>query len=203
VTAAVWAPVVAIVLFALLHNVTPVGLLAERLRGAQRQRALLACAVVFLVVPLAIAMGHAGDAARALGLVGTDNGPLDFGDLAAQMPSFVPLPWLSTEFGADLFRAAAFLQCMHYAVVIGVLPRLGAGASGQATRLTWPPAASFRMAVIALAVLLLFGFVIDFGDARACYGVFASIHAWVEVPVLLLACASSTLPSARSLATAS
>ena len=191
VAAANTAPVVALVLFALLHNVTPVGLLAERLRGAERRRALLACGAVFGMLPLAIAMGYFGHAVGALGLVGTESGPLDSGDLATHMPSFVPMPLLATQFGLDLFRAAAFLQCMHYAVVIGVLPRLGAGSPVQATRLAWPSAASFRQAVLFLTALLLVGFVGEFGSARACYGVFASIHAWIEVPVLLLACAAS------------
>jgi hypothetical protein len=42
--------------------------------------------------------------------------------------------------------------------------------------------------VVGLAGAVAFvAFVADFAGARAWYGVIAAVHAWVELPVLLLA----------------
>jgi hypothetical protein len=43
------------------------------------------------------------------------------------------------------------------------------------------------LAGAAIGSLLLFAW--SFRDARAAYGVLAAVHAWVEVPILLLALA--------------
>ncbi|MDA1193963.1 MAG: hypothetical protein O2894_02155 [Planctomycetota bacterium] len=179
---AVLAPLATLVLLAVLHNLTPIGFLLERLDGAARRRMVLGVAVLFGVVPLAVA---AGVPTRVL--AGLDSGGvLGAGPLADQLGTFVPAAWRGGDFAVRLFAAAAYLQCMHYAVVIGVLPRL---EPAGAARIIWP---ARRTWVTALCVVAGVGFAVfawSFRDARALYGLFALVHAWIEVPVLLAALA--------------
>lgn len=196
------APTTALVLFALLHNVTPVGLLCERLRGGARIAALLASAVAFLLVPLAIASGLLGGWLADLGCHASIAGPWSVGELDQHLGAFVPESWRGTEFGDDLFAAAAFLQCMHYVVVIAVLPKLGPGEAPLRSRLPWPAPRGFIKALVVATAMLLVAYLVSFANARACYGVFASVHAWVEVPILLLACVAPPLARAPEVAVA-
>lgn len=176
------APSVTLVLFAFLHNLTPAGLLAERLRGRTRRRALLGCAVAMVAVPLA--MVTLLPAPQVLG------GPLDTGVLDAHLPVFVPGPWLGGPFADRMFAVAAWLQCVHYALVLHVLPRLGAGDVEPRPVLPWPAPRAFAGLLLVLGGTMTLGFVAGFGSARACYGVFAAVHAWLELPVLVLATAA-------------
>ncbi|MBL8735292.1 MAG: hypothetical protein JNL12_02575 [Planctomycetes bacterium] len=175
------APSVTLVLFAFLHNLTPAGLLAERLRGRARQKALLGCAIAMLVVPLA--MVTLSPAPLVL------DGPLDTGVLDAHLPVFVPGPWLGGPFADRMFAVAAWLQCVHYALVLHVLPRLGAGDVEPRPLLPWPAPRAFAGLLLLLGGAMALAFVAGFGTARACYGVFAAVHAWLELPVLVLATA--------------
>lgn len=192
---AVRAPIPTLVVLALAHNLTPVGFLAERLRGAARRSAMLACAIVFGAIPLAIASGLATELLLALGP--TEGGPPGVGEVDLHLTAFVPPALAYEPWALDLFRAAAFLQCMHYAVVLHVLPRLGGASETAGSRLRWPPRGVFGLAVAALGALFVGGFALSFGDARAVYGVFAAVHAWVELPILLVALG---VPPARALA---
>jgi hypothetical protein len=184
---ALWAPAATLVVFALLHNLSPVAFLAERLRGRARTSALLAAGLVFGILPLWIVSGGAVDLLAGLGP--TLGGPPRVGPLALHLGAFVPAGLQADRLGLDLFRAAAFLQCMHYAVVLHVLPRLGGGGETAGARWAWPEPRSLRRVVAALAVLTALGFAWSFGATRAVYGVFAAVHAWVEIPVLLAAIA--------------
>ncbi len=187
---AAWrAPLDAIVVLALLHNLTPVGFLGERLRGAHRRKALFACAAVFAVIPLLIASGIAPAWCERLGFALLESGPPRVGELELHLGAFVPPAWRSDEVGLDVFRAAAFLQCMHYAVVLHVLPRLGGGEETRGARLRWPKPRRFRIASLWTGALFSVAFAATFTDTRAFYGVFAAVHAWIEIPILLLACA--------------
>ncbi|MFO1050939.1 MAG: hypothetical protein U1F36_01835 [Planctomycetota bacterium] len=187
---AAWrAPLDAIVVLALLHNLTPIGFLAERLRGVDRCSALLACATVFVMIPLLIGSGIAPAWCERLGFALLESGPPRVGDLELHLGAFVPQVWRNDALGLDLFRAAAFLQCMHYAVVLHVLPRLGGGQETRGSRLRWPNPRGFRIAVLGIGALFSVAFAATFTDTRAFYGVFAAVHAWIEIPILLLACA--------------
>lgn len=191
IAAVLFEPFAALVLFALLHNATPLGFLAERLRGRARIEALTIGAVVFAVIPAAIGFGIAAAAFEAWGFSSTADGPPRAGALDLHLRAFVPATWHDRSFAVDLFRAAAFLQCMHYAVVIRVLPRLGGGGEAAGSLLRWPSSRRFLAVVAASAAVLLVAFVESFAGARAVYGVVAALHAWVEVPILLLACAAA------------
>lgn len=182
------APLETLVMLSLLHNLTPVGFLAERLRGPRRARALLLCAVLFGAIPLALLLGASdwltGGTAMAAGVAG----PLGSGDLDQHLPVYVLSPWLGSEFGDRLFAAAVFLQCMHYAIVLGVMPRLGGGGEATGAAIPWPRARWFLPGVGVAGAIAMFGFARDFADARTAYGVFAAVHAWLELPVLAIAC---------------
>ena len=185
----VYAPFETLVCFALVHNLTPVGFLAERLRGRARRRALCAAAAVFLLVPAIMV------AAPFVPLL--LRGPLAVGGLAEHEGAFVPALWTQTAFGARLFAAAAYLQVMHYAVVLGVLPRLGGGEATSYAVVPWPARRTFALGVVALGLVAAGVFVRDFFGARAGYAVFAAVHAWVEIPTLLVACAAGPTPDFR------
>lgn len=191
------APLEALILFALLHNLTPVGFLAERLAGATRRRALALCAVGFVLVPLVILAGGAAHALEALGVPMTDLGPSTTGELDLHLAVFVPRAWRAETLAIDLFRAGAYLQCLHYAVVIHVLPRLGGGGETTASRLRWPAPRRYGLAVAVAAAALFAGFAAAFATARSVYAVFAAIHAWLEVPALLIALACAPLARPR------
>ena len=188
VVGALCAPIATLVILALLHNLTPVGFLAERVRGAQRRRALLACAIVFGVVPLLIVGGAFGGLFDALALHATDSGPFTSGELDLHLPAFVPPALLTSPFAIDLFAAAAYLQCMHYAVVLHVLPKLSGGAEAPGAVIGWPRPAVFAVVVALAGITFTVSFADDFAGTRSVYAVFAALHAWLELPILALAC---------------
>lgn len=179
------APTVTLVLFSFLHNLTPAGLLAERLRGRPRRAALLGCGLLMVVVPLAMVTLLPAPTVLV--------GPFDTGQLDAHLPVFVPEPWLGGPFADRMFAVAAWLQCVHYALVLHVLPRLGAGDVEPRPVLPWPAPRAFAWLLPMLGGAMTLGFVSGFGTARACYGVVAAMHAWLELPVLVLATAAIAL----------
>lgn len=182
-TGVVAGPAPTLVVLAFLHNLTPAGFLAERLRGPARTRALLACALVFGALPVAIASGRL-HAALGAGPALDATPFASAGGLERHLGAFVPAPWLDRAWAVPLFSAAAFLQVMHYAVVLHVLPRLAPSRRGP---LATPGRAALVVGLAGLALLPLFA--LDFALARRVYGVAAALHAWLEVPVLLLALA--------------
>ena len=182
--AIVFEPAAGLLSIAVLHNFTPVGFIAEATSGAQRRRALAACALVFVVIPVVIASGAPWRALASLDLVAPETSPLGYGPLQEAMKAYLPVSALDPLRALHLFCACVFLQCAHYIAVLLVLPRsLPAAARG---RLRWP-AARWWPWILAATALALVPFAFDFAVARRGYGVFAAVHAWVEVPILLLA----------------
>ncbi len=193
-------------LLALLHNLTPIGFLAERLQGRARFHALFACALAFLFVPTYIVLmpsshGSFGDVLPRLD-VAEWTGPL-----ANHLAIFVPRNMIDLKWAPRLFSAAAYLQVLHYIVVLAVLPRLvrdppslvdDAGAVCRSnlavtphppslTIVSWPSTQVFRRYLIGAGTLSALIFAISFHDARLLYAIPASVHAFVEFPILLLA----------------
>ncbi len=171
-------PLTALVAFAVLHNVTPVLFVSERRDLADRARSLRGGAIVFGAVPILVAL-----AAAALARGSTID--------PAHAGAFVPRPLIETSFAFPLFAAATYLQCMHYGAVLLVLPRLPRDADASRRSLVrWPSPRVFA-ALVALAALALVPlYARSFADARAAYGVLSAVHAWIEIPVLLLAFAA-------------
>lgn len=174
-----YAPITTLVAMALLHNLTPVGFLAERLQGRERRRAMLYCLIIFVLIPLVLLL-----APTSMFMM---EGPLSVGHLDDHLSSFVPPALLGTSMADRLFAAAAYLQCMHYAVVLHVLPKLSGGDQTADATVPWPRQSIFLTTVSCLGIMMTIGFVANFREARATYSMFAAVHAWIEIPVLLIA----------------
>lgn len=181
------APFDTMVVFALLHNLTPLGFLAERLRGARRTAALGLGGIVFVLVPLLIGSGALRALCTACFGGWTETGPLSSGTLAEHLPVFVVSSCLGTATAVDLFAAGAYLQCMHYAAVLHVLPALGGGDEAALARVRWQRPGP-RLLLFGGGAVLAVGFLVDFAATRPLYGIAAALHAWLEIPILLLAC---------------
>ncbi len=169
-----------LVVIAFLHNLTPVLFLAERLEGAARTRAMRAAAWAFLVIPLLMA-GVASAVTIESTLVIVLGG---VGDLRAHLGSYIPPGLVDRDWAVTFFAIAAYLQVMHYAVVLHVLPKLVPSEEPQAL-VPWPSRGR-RILLLGLASApLTVAFCLDFASARATYAVFAAVHVWIEVPALL------------------
>ncbi len=180
------APFLALLVLSVTHNLTPLGFLAERLRGAARRRALLWGGIGFVGLPLLIATGLPFGWLAAAGLVAPEAAVFpSAGGLTQNLGAYVPAFGLGSDWALPAFSASVFAQCMHYVAVLGVLPRLVPGAASALLR--WPSPPRFALALAAAGAALLLGFVLDYGVARKVYALAALLHAWAELPVLLLA----------------
>jgi hypothetical protein len=178
------APFTTSVAVAILHNFTPLGFLWQIAPRGARPRVMAAAAFGLLLLPLLAAMGAAHWAFDA-GPSPFD--PLGAGPLAEHLGVYVPRPFLDGR-AEDFFTASVIAQGAHYLAVIVILPwmlgRLDPGAAGL---VRWPRGVLFALFCAGVAGLALGGFFADFARARAYYGLFAAVHAWIEVPVLILA----------------
>lgn len=189
--AAILAPIATLILLAVLHNLTPIAFLAERLRGEQRRRAMIWCAILFLGVPALIATGLPFEALAAFGLAAPEASLLAVGSLSAHLGVFVPAGWTESPFAVHLFTAAVYLQVLHYGAVLHVLP----GLTTERVAGRWPRGRFAVAAVSALGAIFFCGFALSFGDARSAYGLFALVHAWIELPLLLGALGGAAAPT--------
>ncbi|MBD2364547.1 hypothetical protein H6G36_25795 [Anabaena minutissima FACHB-250] len=178
-----WSATLTLLLLAVLHNITPVGFIAEKLRGRQRNYALLACSIVFILVPLVIISGLLDQFLSSIGLVDLKASLFPAGGLEFHLGVFIPPQLQNQAIAIHAFSAAVFLQSMHYAVVIGVLPKWDNPHQYKITNSFFP------WLVVFSSTLLFVGFTVSFINARAVYGIIAAVHAWVEIPILLLALA--------------
>jgi hypothetical protein len=182
---AAFAPIETFLIWAWLHNLTPMGFVAEITEGRERQRWLLLLSVPFFVLPALVASGAVHHLAS---FVVADNalwGASVFGAGDKPLLSFLA-PGSSN---LTLFSAAVVAQSMHYVAVIVLLPQLLAAKQGasRSTVIPWPSWPVFGVAVGVIATLAFGIYAVSYTDARAAYGVAAAIHSWVEVPILLLA----------------
>ena len=168
------SPLHTFLVIAVLHNLTPVAFLAEA-RSPMTVPALL----VFVGGPLLVASGM---------LQGLAWWPevtvLPTGTLEGQLGAFLPPEWHDRPWAAHAFSGVVFAQLMHYAVVIHVLP----GLPQDQPLLLWPRRFPLFVALLTAPLLAAFAWW-SFKEARALYGIAATLHAWVEVPILLLALA--------------
>lgn len=188
-----FAPMLTILFLACLHNWTPLGFLAEGLPKPERQRGRWLAGVAFIGVPVLIATGLPG---RLLGSAWQELTVLPTGSLASNLGAYLPAAVHHTDWAVPAFSAFVFAQCMHYAAVIGVLPRRAPGGEGAASvvGLSRIPRQPWLIGVVLLSAVGFIGYTTDFRVARSWYAIIAAVHAWVEVPVLLLA----LVPSLRA-----
>ncbi|MGB3638093.1 MAG: hypothetical protein WBA39_11045 [Rivularia sp. (in: cyanobacteria)] len=186
-----WIPILMMVLLAVLHNITPVGFIAERLRGLQRKFGLFICFIVFALIPSIIISGYPYNFLSSLNLVAPSVDILQAGNLQLHLGAFVPQQLHEMAIAQNAFSAAVFLQCMHYAVVLGILPNWEKNKNNNFVShfLLWNRQNIFEKVVIFLSTLIFIYFAQSFTDARKLYSIAAAVHAWVEFPILLLALA--------------
>jgi hypothetical protein len=149
---AVVAPVPTFLCLAVAHNLTPLAFLADALGGAERRRVLSIMVIPFVVLPLTIATGLPHALLAQAGLIAPGVTMFSGGTLADNLGAYVPPAYLDASWAVNAFSAAVFAQCMHYAVVIFVLPRLIDGAAVTRTILPWPNAGRFILCLAALAL---------------------------------------------------
>lgn len=182
---ATFAPVPTFLVWAWLHNLTPLGFVAEITEGEVRRRWLLLLSVPFFVLPALVATGIFHDLAGLLFQVAELQWTSMFGAGDKPLLSFLP----PDSWDLNLFSAAVVAQSMHYVAVIVLLPQL-LRAKQQApsqTIVPWPTWPLFAAAVATIAAVAFGIYAVSYTDARAAYGVAAAIHAWIELPILLLA----------------
>ncbi|MCJ8280567.1 MAG: hypothetical protein MJK14_11855, partial [Rivularia sp. ALOHA_DT_140] len=125
----------------------------------------------------------------SLNLVAPSANIIQAGNLELHLGVFIPQQLQVNDIAQNAFSAAVFLQCMHYAVVLGVLPRWDKNKNNNLS--VWNRQNIFNTIVIFLSTLIFIYFVQSFANARKIYSIAAAIHAWVEFPILLLALAIS------------
>ena len=188
-------PATALVLLAVIHNLTPIGFLAERLQGRDRRRILGVCALTCGAIPVLIASSFLHQAGATSGLACAELTFWPVGTLAAHLRVFVPSPVVDTSGAQSYFAAAVYLQCVHYAAVLYILPRLAPATREGTPSSAWYSSRTLVRRVVVLAGGgMLTGFVLSFAEARAVYGIVAVVHAWIEIPLLLVIPALSRFP---------
>jgi hypothetical protein len=186
VAGTVVAPWETFLAFAIAHNLTPLAFVADA--APPRDRALWVglLLIPFVILPLLIATGWPGDLLARTGLFAPEAAPLAVGPLDANLPAWVPMSLLDSDHAIPLFSACVFAQTMHYAAVIHLLPRL-VGEAPRATLAPWPPRRLFLLGLATAAAALALVFAMDYALARRIYALAALVHAWIEIPILLLA----------------
>jgi hypothetical protein len=186
VLGATFEPVMTFVVWAWLHNLTPLGFVAEITSGRERVRWLCALSLPFVVLPALVATGVFHDAAIAL--LGTSSfmSMSIFGAGDRPLLSFLP-PGSSNVY---LFSAAVVAQAMHYVGVIVLMPYLLREKQPHRTPesvVRWPGWGVFAIAVSFVSLIAFGLYAVSYTDAKSGYAVASAVHAWIELPVLLMA----------------
>ncbi|MGE3689926.1 MAG: hypothetical protein AB7F98_00950 [Novosphingobium sp.] len=190
------APFDTMIVLSVLHNLTPLGFFWEIAPQSRRGWIMGLASAGLLGLPLLVATGLPGAALATTGWAGRAADPLAAGSLYDQLHVYVP-SWLAQSPQAlDLFAGAVVAQGGHYLAVIIVLPLLLRRYDPQARGLlAWPRDCRFAVLVAALGVASLAGFLaMGFAEARLLYGLAAAFHAWIEVPLLILALTGGVQP---------
>jgi hypothetical protein len=168
----------ALLVLALVHNFTPVGLAWNLAQEDAAYRSLaLRVTLVFLLPVVVFALGVAGWWPQPWVGIGQD-WLLAQSPFSATAKSAVPDP---AALQSAIASAMVLAQCLHYDQVLRVLPAAEAKRTGHQTM----PASIQRWALVASGSLAFY-FAWAFADARQLYAVAAGLHAWLEWPVLLL-----------------
>lgn len=184
----IFAPITTFLIFAWLHNLTPLAFISEILPRRDRARALAMLSIPFIALPALVASGVLQGLVRKLFGYAVANGPSLFGaghaPTAAFLAGGLPFPDAVT-----LFSAALVAQAMHYFSVIVVMPRLlrRAGKADGPSLVPWPSWKRFYFAIALFGVAMLGFNAVNYQAARTLYSLFAAIHSWLELPVFLIA----------------
>ncbi len=159
------------IIFAIFHNLTPIGFILD-LQGF-RSKYIRSMGAIFGLIPLLIILYQ---------LCPIIDLPLETN--LNYLSAFIAPAWQQSSIAYPLFSAVAFLQCMHYAVVIGLFSQWTPNRSS--TLIPWFSNRYFYLLLAIISICILVAFQHSFILTRSFYGIVASIHAWIEIPLLLL-----------------
>ncbi len=172
------APIPTMLVVAVGHNWTPLPLLMDT---RPSRSWVVSAAVAFAVVPVVIATGLPWQLLTLSSLTHAELDVVTGGSLHHQFSAYLPGSWHTADWAQHAFSAIVFAQCAHYIAVLGVMSGVQDGQQ-RVVPTHWVIAAIIAVLTIGLMCL----YVIDFRASREFYGVFSSMHAWVEIPVILL-----------------
>lgn len=183
---ALYAPYTTFLIWAWLHNLTPLAFIAEATKGRERAWTLGLLTIPFFVLPAIVALGGLQWLTGAFGHTPLSGGSA-FGAGLQPLSAFIPAG-TRPDTAMPFFQAAVLSQVMHYLCVIVLMPRLLGRGAGEAGRLApWPSWPVFYgLLAVAGGVSVAF-YAIDFGEARAAYALAATLHSWIELPIFLIA----------------
>ena len=167
-------PIATSVILAIVHNLTPIGFILDRQDSKYSQALLITCGIIFGAMPLLIFIWQLLHAIGRIDLVTN----------SVYLNAFIAPAWQKLSIAYPLFCAVVFLQCMHYLVVIGLFSQWT--SERNSTLLPWVTSKYFYIILAGISIYLLIAFQHDFRSTRSLYGIVASIHAWLEIPLLLL-----------------
>lgn len=197
------APYDTTITLSVLHNLTPLVFPWEITRRQSRLRVMATALTVFVALPVLVATGWPRALLGAFDVPTATLDPLQVGPLSVQLYVYAPTPLLSHASAIDLFSASVVAQCAHYAAVIVVLPLLLQRRDPSAAGLLpWPRGIIFATIVTLASAVALQRFSGGFVEARALYGIAASVHAWIEVPLIVIALTAPYASAARPKPTA-
>ncbi len=149
-------PITTLILIAILHNFTPIGFLLDRNTDRRNHLTLL-----FLILPLTIILIQTHLPSQT----------------SPHLNAFIPPIWQSLPIAYPLFSAITYLQCLHYTIILNLFPK-------------WTPKPiepkAFYIMLILITLTFFLSFQTTFPLTRALYSIPAALHAWIEIPILLL-----------------
>lgn len=172
-----WYPTEVLLIVAVTHNWTPIPLIGEALTQADRSALRGYAFVLFVGLPALIATGLPRALLDIAGIASDGVLLLDPGSLSDNYGAYLPRSVRGTDAARALFSAVVCAQCLHYIATIGLMPRMSPEPAPRGPRL----------ALVAVTAALFALYLLDFSFGRSIYGIAASMHAWIELPILLLA----------------
>lgn len=170
----VFSPTLILLGFALFHNFTPLVFITEACPRGQRIPLLSATLFVFIILPLLMVLGPPAIPQFEWSILPT-------GPLMNHLSVYIPAALHQQPWAERAFSAFVFAQCMHYGATIYLYPRFQLFHNGD--RL-WTNKYSLII-VLVLCCLTTLPFFQNFYNARSFYGIFAALHAWIEIPLIL------------------
>lgn len=161
----------ALLILALAHNFTPLGLVWDMARTDRATRPLAWFVTGLCALPVLVAISGWHGATE----------PTVLANQASLLDGQVPAAWSGSSRQAWLC-AAVLAQCLHYYCIIVLLPQAEAKRTARAVI---SPAVRFGTVAIVVLMLMYYGY--DYAAARKLYAVAAGVHAWLEWPLLLMA----------------
>ena len=184
---ALYYPYMTFLIWAWLHNLTPLAFIAEATRGRERVWTLGLLTIPFFMLPGFVALGGLEWLARDVFGHAPLSGGSAFGAGLQPLGSFIPAG-TRPDVAMPYFQAAVLSQVMHYLAVIVLMPRLLGRGAEQAGRLApWPRWPVFYGLLAAASAVSVSFYAIDFGEARSAYALAATLHSWIELPIFLIA----------------